>query len=79
MSRSLPRRIAGQTMQNGIIEIFNGRLRDELLNETRFTSLAQARVALDVGEQNTTGSALTRNSNGARLPISPLPSIRAGI
>ncbi|MDB5688016.1 MAG: family transposase, partial [Rhizorhabdus sp.] len=25
---------------------FNGRLRDELLNETLFTSLAQARVAL---------------------------------
>jgi putative transposase len=33
-------------MQNGLIESFNGRLRDELLNETLFTSLAQARVAL---------------------------------
>jgi hypothetical protein len=33
-------------MQNGFIESFNGRLRDELLNETLFTSLAQARVAL---------------------------------
>jgi len=32
-------------MQNGYIESFNGRLRDELLNETLFTSLAQARVA----------------------------------
>ena len=32
-------------MQNGFIESFNGRLRDELLNETLFTSLAQARVA----------------------------------
>lgn len=28
------------------IERFNGRLRDELLNETLFTSLAQTRVAL---------------------------------
>lgn len=28
---------------NGFIESFNGRLRDELLNETLFTSLAQAR------------------------------------
>jgi putative transposase len=28
------------------IESFNGRLRDELLNETLFTSLTQARVAL---------------------------------
>ncbi len=33
-------------MQNGFIESFNGRLRDELLNETLFTSLAQARFAL---------------------------------
>lgn len=36
----------GTTMQNALIESFNGRLRDELLNETLFTSLAQARVAL---------------------------------
>ena len=36
----------GKPMQNGFIESFNGRLRDELLNETLFTSLAQARVAL---------------------------------
>jgi len=33
-------------MQNAFIESFNGRLRDELLNETLFTSLAQARVVL---------------------------------
>jgi len=36
----------GKPMQNGFIESFNGRLRDEFLNETLFTSLAQARVAL---------------------------------
>jgi putative transposase len=33
-------------MQNAFIESFNGRLRDELLNETLFTSLAQARIVL---------------------------------
>ena len=33
-------------MQNAFIESFNGRLRDEMLNETLFTSLAQACVAL---------------------------------
>ncbi len=33
-------------MQSAFIESFNGRLRDELLNETLFTSLAQARVTL---------------------------------
>jgi putative transposase len=36
----------GKPQQNGFIESFNGRLRDELLNETRFGSLAQARAAL---------------------------------
>ena len=36
----------GKPMQNGFIESFNGRLRDELLNETIFRSLAQAREVL---------------------------------
>jgi putative transposase len=36
----------GKPMQNAFIESFNGRLRDELLNETLFSSLAQARIAL---------------------------------
>ena len=36
----------GKPMKNAFIESFNGRLRDELLNETLFASLAQARVAL---------------------------------
>ena len=36
----------GKPTQNAFIESFNGRLRDELLNETLFTSLGQARVAL---------------------------------
>ena len=33
-------------MNYAFIEIFNGRLRDELLNETLFSSLAHAREAL---------------------------------
>jgi putative transposase len=37
----------GKPTQNAFIESFNGRLRDELLNETLFTSLAHARVALE--------------------------------
>jgi len=37
----------GKPTQNAFIESFNGRLRDELLNETLFVSLAHARVALD--------------------------------
>ena len=34
------------TQQNGFIESFNARLRDECLNETIFTSLTQARSVL---------------------------------
>ncbi|NKL81342.1 IS3 family transposase [Rhizobium leguminosarum] len=36
----------GKPIQNAFIESFNGRLRDELLNETLFSSLPQARSAL---------------------------------
>lgn len=37
----------GKPMQNAFVESFNGRLRDEFLNETLFTSLLQARLALE--------------------------------
>jgi putative transposase len=37
----------GKPTQNAFVESFNGRLRDELLNETLFSSLAQVREALD--------------------------------
>jgi hypothetical protein len=36
----------GKPMQNGFVESFNGRMRDELLNETLFFDLAHARAAL---------------------------------
>jgi hypothetical protein len=38
--------VPGKPQQNAFIESFNGRLRDEQLNETLFGSLAHARVAL---------------------------------
>jgi len=38
---------AGQPAQNAFAESFIGRLRDELLNETLFRSLAHARVVLE--------------------------------
>ena len=46
----------GKPQQNAFIESFNGRLRDELLNETLFTSLAHAREALAIwkDDYNTT-------------------------
>jgi putative transposase len=46
----------GKPMQNAFIESFNGRLRDELLNETLFTSLAQARIALQCWRTDYNGS-----------------------
>ena len=33
-------------MQNGFVESFNGRMRDELLNETMFRNLAHARIVI---------------------------------
>jgi len=37
----------GRPMQNGYIESFNGRMRDELLNESLFVDLGQARQLID--------------------------------
>jgi transposase InsO family protein len=36
----------GKPMQNGYVESFNGRMRDELLNETLFLSIDHARVEI---------------------------------
>jgi putative transposase len=36
----------GKPVDNGLIESFNGRLRDECLNVTEFTSLDHARATL---------------------------------
>lgn len=38
--------LRGKPMQNGFVESFNGRMRDELLNETMFRNLAHARVVI---------------------------------
>jgi putative transposase len=46
----------GKPMQNGFIESFNGRLRDEFLNETLFTTLAQARIMLTIWRADYNGS-----------------------
>src|SRR6056297_3255998 len=36
----------GKPMQNGFVESFNGRMRDELINETMYRILAHARVVI---------------------------------
>lgn len=46
----------GKPMQNGFIESFNGRLRDELLNETLFSSLSHAGAVLAIWRADYNGS-----------------------
>lgn len=57
----------GRPMQNGYIESFNGRMRDELLNESLFVDLDQARRLIDdwVTDYNT---ARPHSSLGYKTP-----------
>jgi transposase InsO family protein len=57
----------GRPTQNAFVESFNGRLRDELLNETLFTTLAQAHA---LTSDRTARSAIYHPSN---MPIAVLP------
>ena len=66
----------GKPMQNGFVESFNGRFRDECLNETLFSSLGQARAAIaswkEVYNLNRPHSALGNRSSAefaATLPL----------
>jgi transposase InsO family protein len=57
----------GRPMQNGYIESFNGRMRDELLNESLFIDLDQARQLIDawIADYNT---ARPHSSLGYKTP-----------
>jgi putative transposase len=46
----------GKPMQNAFIESFNGRLRDEFLNETLISTLPRARIALAMWRADYNGS-----------------------
>ena len=63
-------------MQNGYIESFNGRMRDELLNESLFIDLDQARrlIGAWVTDYNTRGR--TPRSATKRRPLMPVHSPR---
>jgi putative transposase len=69
----------GKLMQNALTKSFKGRLRDGLLNETRFTSLAPARIALGCWRIDYNGSRPHFQFGWKRLPNSPSPSIRDGV
>ena len=68
----------GKPMQNGFVESFNGRMRDEFLNETLFRNLAHARDLIDawVTDYNTTRPhSVNRHPNGPpdrRPKVTPL-------
>jgi len=61
-------------MQNGYVESFNGRMRDELLNESLFFGLDYARSAIAEWRQNSTPrDRIPRPDTRPRRP-SPEPS-----
>jgi putative transposase len=57
----------GKPTQNAFVESFNGRLRDELLNETLFTSLAHAREALAIWKEDYYAELSAATGRGAAL------------
>jgi putative transposase len=59
----------GKPQQNAFAESFNGRLRDECLNETLFTSLAQARTIL-MGWQRDYNEVRPHSGLNGRTPAS---------
>jgi putative transposase len=56
----------GKPMQNRYIESFNGKFRDECLNEHGFTSLAQARDVVAHWRRDT--NEVRPHSSGGRMP-----------
>ena len=69
----------GKPMQNGYIESFNGRMRDELLNESLFLDLDQTRqiIVAWVADYNTTRP---HSSLGYRTPAAlPIISLQPAI
>jgi putative transposase len=63
----------GKPTQNAFVESFNGRLRDECLNETIFTSMTQARAVLATWRQDyDTVPGRIRNWVGSTPPRSPV-------
>jgi putative transposase len=61
----------GKPMQNGYVESFNGRMRDELLNESLFFGLDHARSA--IAEWGRTSTPRGRTPRSAIRPRRPSP------
>jgi putative transposase len=65
----------GKPMQNGYIESFNGRMRDELLNECLFFDLDQARQIIGAWATDY-NNAKPHSSLGYKTPAVPVHSPR---
>lgn len=64
----------GKPQRNGFVELFNGRLRDECLNEHLFPSLAAARRRIEARRTDTTLCVCTAVlADGARRVYEPPP------
>jgi len=64
----------GRPMQNGYIESFNGKFRDECLNEQWFETLAQARAAISVWRQDY--NEVRPHSSCGRMPPAKFAALR---
>jgi len=65
----------GKPMQNGYIESFNGRMRDELLNESLFFGLDHAReliAAYAAGLRTARDHHAAQRTGSARWPLAPV-------
>jgi Integrase core domain len=71
---------SGRPTENGFIESFNGKFRDECLNENWFLDLADAREKIETGDATTSHSldggeklvttAVLENSNPEKISLS---------
>lgn len=68
----------GKPMQNGFVESFNGRLRDECLNEKLFTSLAHARFVLDAWRHDYS-HARPHSKPGGKTPVEMPANVPGGM
>lgn len=66
----------GKPMQNGFVESFNGRLRDERLNEHLFSNLNEAREIIEAWRIDYTPADRARASTGSHQLSSQHAPIR---
>lgn len=65
-------------MQNGFCESFNGRMRDEMLNEMLFLSLAHARIEIAAWVEDSSASHFPKEQHASRPTTQSTRTITAG-